>query len=322
MGHTMWVGGDATKPWVWCTACGAYSTKVVKKLAQQCPRTGNMHAVNTLMKGFEPQSRAKTLKSVHNNDEDKKALATMANAFAHPATTEDECIKVLCAIVRLHDHKDKRLGPKWEAIRQKYNIRVTDKHRMVVAKEMRLAYAAATHVQACTHQRNQIPLTSPPRKMAWADLGGRPTNTQDSKHDNRANAIAAARIVCTHTYWTTYRRDKKLELSCAASSGVNMRPTSHALNGLVIPTTSMRRSRFEIPESCSNRVDDPIPTTATQLTEEQMHDLLRYRPRKREQNQTNNTCNDPHSLDSPCTIGLAPNADSEDEVFGHGGSLD
>ena len=116
-------------------------------------------------------------------------------------------------------------------------------------------------------QRHQIPLTSPPRKMAWADLGDRPINTQDSKHDNRANAIAAARIVCTHTYWATYRRDRKLELSCAASSGVNMRPTSHALNGLVIPTTSMRRSRFKIPESCSNRVDDPIPTTATQLTE-------------------------------------------------------
>ena len=52
----MWVGGDSCNPWIWCVNCGAYSNKVVKKLAEQCKGNGNMSAVNTLMQGYHPHT--------------------------------------------------------------------------------------------------------------------------------------------------------------------------------------------------------------------------------------------------------------------------
>ena len=204
-GHNMWVGGDSCNPWIWCVNCWAYSNKVVKKLAEQCKGSGNMFAVNTLMQGYHPCTN-KEKRATHQHAPND--VHTLAYHFQNPATNESDKVKVLSAAVNIHNPKDKRLGNKWQSIMQRVNIRLAPRIRYCNPMQ-----AKKQHDEGRTTQMQAPPirpqLANAPRRLVWADIGGRPHAMIVVATQNRATAIAAAKQVCIAAYANAHRKQRK-----------------------------------------------------------------------------------------------------------------
>ena len=146
-GHNMRIGGDSCNPWIWCVNCGAYSNKVVNKLAEQCKGNGNMFAVNTLMQGYNPCT-SKEMRAAKQHAPDD--VHTLAYYFQNPATIEGDKSRVLSGAVNAHKTKDKRLGNKWQSIMQRANIRIAP----------HLRYCNPSNTMMKTAQRERLPHTT------------------------------------------------------------------------------------------------------------------------------------------------------------------
>ena len=305
-GHTMWVGGNSCNPWIWCVKCGAYSNRVVKKLAEPCRGEGSTTAVKALMQGVEPNpTSSKHVDKQHAPSD----IHTLTYFFQHPANTAGDRTKVLQAAVHTHNPKDKRLGTKWQSIMQRANIRITPRLRFCNPMQTKKQHDENQTSQATTPSYRP-PLANPPRRMVWADVGGRPQEKTVAAAQNRETAIQAARQICIAAYASAYRKHRKAAI-LAQRGTHNLAIATHNTDGIlgIVTAARPRRRRFV------------IPSAQRHTTIDEMQELFAYKPQK--------------SWDQLCTANahelLQPNSSAEpiaeppsdeEDVFGHGGSLD
>ena len=126
-GHELWVAGNSENFWIWCTRCGAYTNKSVRKLNRECTGKGCMSAANQLSQGYEP------FNNTHNAGvtPDKPDESLIHLHFAKPAATDLECRNLIWAIywkVRREASVTRRKI--WPDIVQGYNCRVVRGRRV------------------------------------------------------------------------------------------------------------------------------------------------------------------------------------------------
>ena len=145
---------------------------------------------------------------------------------------------------------------------------------------------------------------APPRKMVWADIGGRPVTTSSTSIPAMTKYIA--RVVCKDVYAAVYRLFRKAEIASTMQAMSRNTAIISALNGIVIPTTSTKRSRFRIPTTCNNDNDNVQPLTA-----EKRAKLFGLHAAKQS------------DIQAPqAAVHLTTSDDQDFDVFGHGGGLD
>ena len=128
------MAGDSGHPWIWCTKCGAYTNKSVRKLQKPCKGRGNMHYVKQLAAGIEPH-RQDHLHKVPKptEDETRKMELLLETTFRKPVATTHECKEVVWASYHQHHNTRRKGNSIWKTIAQTYNARVVPEIRANLA---------------------------------------------------------------------------------------------------------------------------------------------------------------------------------------------
>ena len=163
----------------------------------------------------------------------------------------------------------------------------------------------------------QPQLTNPPRRMVWADIGGKPQGNIAAATQNRTTAIQAARHVCIAAYASAYRKQRKAAI-LAQRDNPSQTSATHTTDGILGTVTAVKpkQRRFVIPDARRG---------STHL---EMQNLFLYNARQTwdelcAQNtdvlpQPNNRADEPNGRAAQPADPLS----DEEDIFGHGGSLD
>ena len=91
---------------------------------------------------------------------------------------------------------------------QRANIRIAPRLRYCNPAQTKKQHDENRTIQTPTPS-SRPQLTNAPRRLVWADIGGRPREAVVAATQNRETAIAAAKQVCIAAYASAYRKQRK-----------------------------------------------------------------------------------------------------------------
>ena len=160
------------------------------------------------MQGREPITTRET-----NNQRQLKGLENgkiIDKSFHTPASCPAQRKELLTCLTQEHgNYKGK--GPKanWAKITNDYNVRA-DIPMRVTQHTLKKEYETYREVQQSTHSNGtHVPFASPPRRITWADIGGR---KQHITREPETPTRSIARSIRETVYYAAYRILRKQEI--------------------------------------------------------------------------------------------------------------